>query len=162
MATEFRDRDKQAELINKIPYLKDFHDDDKNTLAGLSYFVEFEEGEIVIEENTVNQQLYFLIRGQVVVLKGEEHIVDLRGGGRLFGEMSYMNHSFTTATVKAKTQIVMLCFKIPALLGLSLDRYARLQISLYKAIAEIIAQKLITTTELTKSFQAKAHSENIK
>lgn len=161
MATEFRDRDKQAELIDKIPYLKDFHPDDKNLLAGLSYFIEYEEGETVIEENTVNQQLFFLIRGKVEVLKGEEHIVDLRGGGRLFGEMSYMNHSFTTATVKAKTQIVMLCFRIPALLGLGLDKYARLQVSLYKSIAEILAQKLITTTELAKSFQAQAHSDNI-
>jgi len=94
MGTQFRDRDKQAELIDKIPYLKDFHNEDKNTLAGLAYFIEYEVGEVIIEENSVNQELFFLIRGKVEILKGGEHIVDLRGGGRLFGEMSYMNHSF--------------------------------------------------------------------
>ena len=162
MGTQFRDRDKQAELIDKIPYLKDFHKDDKNTLAGLAYFIEYEKDEVIIEEDTVNQELFFLIRGQVEILKGDEHIVDLRGGGRLFGEMSYMNHSFTSATVKSKTEAVMLCFKIPGLLGLSMDKYARLQVSLYKAIAEILAQKLVTTTELAKSYHAQAHSEHIE
>lgn len=158
MPTQFKDINKQSELIDKIPYLKDFHKEDKATLSRMAYFMEYEEGEIIIEQNSVNQELYFLIRGKVEVIKDGEHIVDLRGGGRLFGEMSYMNHSFTTATVRAKTNLVMMCFRIPGLLALELDKYARLQVSLYKAIAEILCEKLVATTELAKTFQQNAHS----
>jgi signal-transduction protein with cAMP-binding, CBS, and nucleotidyltransferase domain len=154
MAKEIRNLAKQTELINKIPYLKEFHSEDKETLSNLAYFIEFAPQEEIIAESSINTVLYFLIKGKVDILKGDNLIINLRGGGRLFGEMSFMNHSLTTASVKANDEVVMLCFNISDLHKLDLNQYARLQISLYKSIAEILVQKLMATTDIAKSFSS--------
>ena len=156
MGKQIKDKNKARELIDKIPYLKDFESKDKDTLAGLSFFREYSEGDFVIEQDTPNLELYFLVRGKVDVLLDGHHIVSLRGGGRIFGEMSFMNHSFTSASVKASTDIVMLVFKIAGILSLKNDDHARLKIDFYKSIAEMLAQKLVDTTLLAQSYKTLA------
>lgn len=157
---QIRNVDKARELIDKIPYLKDFRNQDKKNLAAISFFREYNAGDIIIEEQSPNQELYFLIRGLVDVKVDGKQIVSLRGGGRIFGEMSFMNHSFTSASVVASTDAVMLCFKIPGLLSLDTEKHAQLKIDLYRSIAEMLAQKLMDTTEMAKSYKKLAQEQN--
>jgi CRP-like cAMP-binding protein len=153
MSNQIKDVNKARELIDKIPYLKDYDRKDKDTLASLSFFREYSQGEVIIEQDAPNQELFFLIRGKVDILVQGNHVVSLRGGGRIFGEMSFVNHSFTSASVVANTDLVMMVYKIPGLLSLSVEKHASLKVNLYKSIAEMLAQKLKDTTDLAQSYK---------
>ena len=155
MAEQVKNVEKARELLDKIPYVKDFHSDDKDTLSKICFFREYDSEEIIIEQESPNQELFFLIRGTVdIKLKGK-HIVSLRGGGRIFGEMSFVNHSFTSASVSAQNEVVMMVFKIPGILMLENEKYARLKIDFYRSIAEMLAQKLKDTTDMAGHYKAR-------
>lgn len=152
------DLQKQLQIIGKIPYLKGYCFEDKKTLANMSKFELYEPGETIIVENAINLTLYFLVRGSVDVSIDNEKLASFRGGGRLFGEMSFVNHTTTSAEVKAHTEVVMLEIKIDELNKLD-DSHNRLLKELYRSVAEVLAQKLISTNEMAKALMHKLEIE---
>jgi signal-transduction protein with cAMP-binding, CBS, and nucleotidyltransferase domain len=152
MAEKFNDYMKQLELISKIPYLCGYHFEDKKTLAHLAYFQSYSPEEIVIQEGEINQCLYFLIKGKVNIEIGGKYLKTFQGSGYLFGEMSLINHTLATATVKAQNEIVMLCIEIKDIFALTEEKYFRLQKELYRSVAEILTQKLIATNKIASTY----------
>lgn len=152
------DQQKQLEIIGKIPYLKGYCFEDKNTLSKMCKFEIYDPGETIIEENAINLTLYFLIRGRVDVFIENEKLTNFRGGGRLFGEMSFVNHTTTSAAIIANTETVMLEFKIDEINKLD-ESHDRLQKELYRSVAEILAQKLVATNEIAKALLHKHEIE---
>ena len=67
----------------------------------------FEPGENIILEGQPAGGLYFLKSGTVAVSKEGVDIHKINTAGAVFGEMSYLLDSPTTATVKADTACVM-------------------------------------------------------
>ena len=149
---------KQLEIIGKIPYLQGYAYEDRKTLSKISQFVTYEPGETIIEQNSVNLTLYFLIKGRVDVLIDNQKLTTFRGGGRLFGEMSFVNHTTTSATIIANTETVMLEVKIDEINKLDAT-HDRLLKELYRSVGEILAQKLVATNEMAKALM---HKEEIE
>ena len=149
---EFTDYKKQFELIGKIPYLKNLQFEDRKTLGHHSFLRSYSPNEKIIEQNEINLTLYFLIRGSVDIFIDNKRITSIRGGGKIFGEMSFVNHTSASADVVASSEVVMMCMKIPDLLSLNTNDYLRLQRDLYQSIAEILAQKLLKTNELAQLY----------
>src|SRR3989338_5417331 len=152
MAEEFKDFVKQLELIGKIPILKGYNYEDRKVLANLAYFKSFQVGEDVIVQGDVNLTLFFLIKGRGDIFVDKAFIKSFLGSGYLFGEMSLVNHTSATATVKANTEIVMLCINIKDIFGLEEATHYRLHREIYRSVAEILAQKLIATNKLASTW----------
>jgi CRP-like cAMP-binding protein len=126
----------------------------------MSQFVIYDSNETIIEEASINLTLYFLIRGSVDIFIGKDKLASFRGGGRIFGEMSFVNHTTTSASVIANTEVVMLEIQIDEINKLD-ESHERLKKELYRSVAEILSQKLMATNDVTKSLIHKHEIECI-
>lgn len=146
------DKLKKLNLIDKIPFFSSFSDNDKSFLADLAYFKKYERGEVIIEQDSIALQLYFTINGKIDIIIDGSLVTSFKGGGQIFGEMSFVHNNPASATVKANTKAVMMLFNIDQINTLNEPIYYRLRMDIYKACAEVLAKKLISTNQLAKSY----------
>lgn len=66
-------------------------------------------GELVIQEGEPGTGLYVVLRGEVLVTRGQQEVARL-GPSELFGEIALLRHEPTTATVRAASSGVELLF----------------------------------------------------
>lgn len=158
---EFSDFVKQLNIIGKIPYFESYNYEDRKVLANIASFRQYAPNEIVIGQGEINLTLYYLVRGIVDVVIDGKTIRRFKGGGQLFGEMSIVNHTMTSATVKANTDVVFLCLGVQDILQLDEDQHCRLHRNLYRSVAEILAQKLSATNDIAKTFAKAAKDGNL-
>jgi CRP-like cAMP-binding protein len=74
--------------------------------------------------------------------------------------MSFVNHTTTSASVIANTEVVMLEIQIDEINKLD-ESHERLKKELYRSVAEILSQKLMATNDVTKSLIHKHEIECI-
>ena len=63
--------------------------------------IHFDPGKIVIQQGEETHRLYFLIEGEVAVLKDDVRVATASQSGAVFGEMSVLLGGAHTATVRA-------------------------------------------------------------
>lgn len=153
--------EKKLELINKIGFFARFDDEDKATMANLCSFQKFEPGEKLIKQANKNERLYFIINGNVDIVIDGNVVVQLYGGGHVFGEMSFVDFSPASASVVANTKVVAMFFEINKINLMIEPVYYKLRMDIYRSCAEILARRLIQTNQLAKSYleNAKANAD---
>lgn len=156
------DKVKKLDLIDKIPFFASFTDNDKSFLANIAYFKRFEPGDHIIEQNSLTLSLFFTINGTVEILIDGDVVTHFKGGGQIFGEMSFVHNSPASASVKAKTKTVMMLFDYDKINSLNEPIYYRLRMNIYKSCAEVLAKKLIATNEIARTYiHQERHAELI-
>lgn len=82
-------------------------------LAELTQQKRFSTGEVVFEQGEVGDSLYLLVEGTVEVLQkkpdGTEQLITELQAPEFFGEMSLIDKEYRSATIRAKTDAVLLC-----------------------------------------------------
>jgi CRP-like cAMP-binding protein len=149
------DKNTKLDLINKIPFFANAHEEDKDQLAQLAYFKPYKAGEFVITQGELTLTLFFLINGQVSVHIDDKFVINFRGGGQPFGEMSFVNNDLASASIKAETDATMMCFDVDKINSLNDVLHYRMRMNIYHACAEILAKKLKATNAIAKSYMEK-------
>lgn len=144
--------EKKLELLEKIPFFTDFALEDLQTIADLCYAEKKAKGETVIEQDKISMTLYFLINGTLSVFVNEEFVISFRGGGQVFGEMSFVGHDVASATITAKSDVTLLCLDVADISKLKDPIYYRLRMCLYRACGETLSKRLKATNENAKFF----------
>ena len=145
----------KLDLIDKIPFFANVHEQDKELLAELAYFKAYKPEDLVIEQGTLHMSLIFLINGQVSVLIDCNHVINFRGGGQPFGEMSFVNNDLASATIKSDTDSTFMVLDVDKINSLTEPIHFRLRMQIYHACAEVLARKLKSTNEIAKSYKEK-------
>ena len=73
------------------------------------YRITFTSGQTLFLEGDDSQDLYILVAGQVEIFKGNKKIRDITQEGSIFGEVSFFLGDRRTASVKAKTEVEVIC-----------------------------------------------------
>lgn len=73
------------------------------------YRITFAPGQTIFLEGDVSQDLYILLSGQVEFFTGNKKIRDIAAAGSVFGEVSFFLGDRRTASVKAKTNVEVIC-----------------------------------------------------
>ena len=73
------------------------------------YVKTFKKGEYLFFEGDVTQDLYVLVSGRLEVIKGTQKIQEIEDEGELFGELSFLLGGKRTASVKADTEVKVIC-----------------------------------------------------
>jgi PAS domain S-box-containing protein len=73
------------------------------------YRITFTSGQTLFLEGDDSQDLYILVAGQVEIFKGNKKIRDITQEGSVFGEVSFFLGDRRTASVKAKTEVEVIC-----------------------------------------------------
>ena len=71
--------------------------------------ITFTAGQTIFLEGDDSQDLYILVAGQVEIFKGDKKIRDISNEGSVFGEVSFFLGDRRTASVKAKTEVAVIC-----------------------------------------------------
>ena len=69
------------------------------------YIVEFRSGEVIFLEGDETTDLYILISGRLILVKGNMNIAEISEPGSIFGEMAHLLNSRRSATGKALEDI---------------------------------------------------------
>ncbi len=89
---------------DKNPFLAKLSDQETEDLlaGGKQYKLPAES--FLVHEGEVSDAIFFLLSGEVEILKGDRQI-DLQGSGGVLGEMGVLTNQLRTASVKCKTDV---------------------------------------------------------
>jgi PAS domain S-box-containing protein len=73
------------------------------------YRTAFQPGQIIFLEGDDSQDLYIMVSGSVGISKGDKKIREITQSGSFFGEMSFFMGGKRTASVKAQTEVRLIC-----------------------------------------------------
>ena len=137
---------KVLESIKKIAVFEPFSDKELKHLLDMSKIRKYKSGEKIITEGYTDNWIYFLIYGKVKITKFDKDVVELSRRGDVFGEMSFIDNSVRSASAHAIDDAV--CLALDTVYVQKLSGQDRLSFCyvLYRLFAEILAERLRTTT----------------
>jgi len=80
-------------------------------LSGICRVVTRDEGDVVIEEQAIGEELFLVVKGEVIVFKYDgdtKRVLATLGPGDIFGEMSLIDDLLTSASVAATKKTTLL------------------------------------------------------
>lgn len=141
-----------VQKLKNIPALKSLDDGELRDLLRLSEIHKYTAGETIIEEGAAHGWVFYLISGKVKIIKKGKPLMVLQRGGDVFGEMSALGPSQTTASVSAIEDTVCLTVSIADIDQSSASNKFVFRYLLYREFAEALATRLrITTEELIRT-----------
>ncbi|MBT4289452.1 MAG: response regulator [Deltaproteobacteria bacterium] len=146
-------------ILNLSRLFKQFEDEQLMELISVSRVESFEKGEKILAEGSENDKVYILLEGKIIVYAEDEFILTLRRQGDIFGEMSVITKSLTTATVYADSAVHV--FSISSSNIYESSGHA-LRSMIFKIFLDILIEKLTLTTNRVKGFQATSEELNLK
>ncbi len=139
------------EKLKEIPTLSTFSEKELKGLLELSKIRKYEPGELILEEGFFDAWIYFLVSGEVKIVKHGEDVSILKRVGDIFGEMGIIDGSPRSASVYAVDQTVCLATDASYIDRLSENDRVAFCYILYRIFSEILADRLrLTTEELIK------------
>jgi len=131
--------------LRQMPVFDSLGRNQMREIVRLSRLRKYDAGEVLIKEGDYDQYIYFLIGGDLSILRDGEQVGRIRRLGDVFGEMGIIDGSPRSATIKALAPT--LCV---ALDGAFLDRLSGAdkliaQALFYRIFAGILAARLRDT-----------------
>lgn len=120
----------------------------RQNLAQISKIVEKKQGEAILIHDEPVPGIYIVIEGEVGVYPpGLSNPLINMGTMASFGEMSFLEKTRASATIRAETPRALLVMILQQELALLIDKDPSLGQALYKGIATNLSQKLRLTTD---------------
>jgi diguanylate cyclase (GGDEF)-like protein len=109
---------RKLSLLSKADLFSKLDETELGMIARYSGYSKFEQGSVIFEEGTHNEELYLIKTGAVLIRKGEDG--DTRDiarflEGEVFGEMDLLDTSPRTASAVAEGPVNLLVFPKPGL-----------------------------------------------
>ncbi len=137
--------------LMSISALKHFETRNLGKLLRLSKIRQYEDGELIIKEGDIDPWLYFLLSGEIKVVKDGEEIGTITKNGEIFGEMRVIDDEIRSASVHAVGKTVCLAVDTSAKKRLSptdhKDERLDFLLLLYRIFAEYMTIRLRLTNE---------------
>lgn len=152
--------DQKLELLRKIPFFEDFCIEDLLTLADLSYIEAYKEGDVVTEQGSLRMAMHFLINGQLDIFVNDEFVYSFKGGGHVFGEMSFVSNDVASASTIAKSDSTLLCLGVDSLTNLKDPKYYHLRMCLYRACSQALSKRLQASNKTAKNLKEQLEKMN--
>jgi CRP-like cAMP-binding protein len=92
--------------LKSIPLFADLPEDQLREIATFAIEVSVEEGKHLVEEGDYSYQFMAIEEGNAEVLRGDERVAEL-GPGDYFGEIGLIERDRRTATVVAKSPMLL-------------------------------------------------------
>ena len=135
------------EKLRQIPTLEAFDEKELQGALQLSKIREYKPGELILEEGSYDNWIYFLISGKVRIVKQKEELSVLRRRGDVFGEMGIIDGSARSASAYAVDETVCLSIDASYIDRLSGNDKLAFCYILFRVFAEILANRLRVTNE---------------
>ena len=139
--------------LMSISALRHFETRNLGKLLRLSKIRQYEDGEIIIQEGDMDPWLYFLLSGEVRVVKDNHDITRMKRQGEMFGEMRFLDNLSRSTSVIAVGPTVCLAINTTGTSRLSSAGEAgNFLLMLYQVTSEYVSMRLrLTNDELIKA-----------
>jgi CRP/FNR family transcriptional regulator, cyclic AMP receptor protein len=95
-----------ASRLKQIPLFQDVPDEELGQIATFAQEVSVEQGRELVREGDFSYEFMAIEEGEAEVSRHGEHLADL-GPGDFFGEIGLLEKTLRTATVTAKTPMLL-------------------------------------------------------
>lgn len=134
--------------LTVIPTLKAFSTDQLGTILRQSRIRQYESGETIIEEGQRDPWLYFLLSGAVSLSKDGVPLGRLEGEGEVMGEMSLVDGTPRSTTIRAEDDVTCLAVDTSASNTVAgADEKKEYFLVLYRTFLKAISARLRARTE---------------
>ncbi len=151
---------KIVQKLGSIPTLGNFKTEQLKGMLELSKIRSYEPGELIIEEKKYDSWVYFLVSGNVRVVKEGVQINVLDHPGDVFGEMGIIEGSARSASVCAVSDVVCLAADASYLDRLSDSDKIAFTCILYHLFSELLSSRLRAMDE--ELVKLKEENERLK
>lgn len=135
----------QQELIysylKKSRYFQHITEETLRKLLVLAKFRNYKPGETILFQGKENRDVYCIVRGSVAVMMDGMYIYSLRRSGDIFGEMSVITGSLSSATVQAEKDLELIVISLASLGDSHEDITHELHYMFYKWFSSILSNK---------------------
>ena len=142
-----KDNSDLTQKLRQIPTLELFDEKELQGALQLSKIRKYEPGELILEEDSYDSWIYFLISGQARIAKHEGELTVLKRRGDVFGEMCIIDGSARSASVYAIDETVCLAIDASYIDRLSGNDKLAFCYILFRVFAECLANRLRLTDE---------------
>jgi CRP/FNR family transcriptional regulator, cyclic AMP receptor protein len=137
-----------SDLLQKIFLFHNLDFAETNALLEICHSEHRTKGDLIIAENSVGQALYLIKDGTARVYKGAEdkgEKLAILGQGELFGEMSLIEDSLTSANVIAESDLSLVAIHRGDFEQL-LAQNEKIALKVYKSFCRVLSERLRRTT----------------
>jgi CRP-like cAMP-binding protein len=100
------DHGKTEEWLQKVPLFRGLSKKQLRDISGLATRLDEPAGTVLTKEGKIGHEFIIVIEGEIEVRKGD-HVIATRGPGDYVGEIALLDQRPRTATVIAKTPVVI-------------------------------------------------------
>ena len=142
--------------IKKFEIFEPFQDDELHHLMDMSKIRKYNPGEKIFEQGSADTWLYFLVYGQVRLMKDNQSVILLHRRGDIFGEMGAIECAPRSASAVAVGETVCLATDIYYIEQLTGSDKLAFGYVIYRVFSEVLAERLRTTTEALLEFKGRS------
>lgn len=142
-----KENKKALDLLKRIARFSAFDDKDLNSFLEVGKLREYEAGETLIKKGDIDHWVFFLISGEVKIVKGEKTFAVLKQGGDLFGEMGVIDGSPRSASVWALTKTMVLGLDCSNIDASRKESTTVFRYTIFRLFAESLASRLRVTND---------------
>ncbi|MDH5425151.1 MAG: serine/threonine-protein kinase [Gammaproteobacteria bacterium] len=135
------DREKRK-MLSKLAFFAGFHEEEVDGVHKVCQWYNYHAGQAIVNEGSTDDGFYILALGSVDIRKGTI-LLDTLNAGECFGEMGVLNDVPRSASVVAKSFILLMKITAEALESTS----ASCQMQFYKKFAQTLSQRLVSSNE---------------
>ena len=134
-------------MLQRIERFHSFSEDNLKSFLEVGKLKEYDAGETIIKKGDKDQWLYFLLSGEVKIVKGEQIFAILKRSGDLFGEMGIIDNLARSASVWAQTKTTLLGIDCSNL-STQLSKHSTVfHYTIYRLFSECLANRLRSTND---------------
>lgn len=148
-----RNNEKILRILRDVDQFTTFSSEDILSFLDAGKLLEYEKDEEILIEGQSGFHVYFLLAGEVRIVKDGKEVKTLRRTGELFGEMGFMEGATSSASVTALQKTLVLRLD-SAIIGKNPDaKELALGYTIYRLFCEVLAERLRVTTEENAKLQ---------
>ena len=142
--------------IRKFEIFEPFQDDELQHLMTMSKIRKYNPGEKIFEQGSADTWLYFLVYGQVRLMKENQSMALLQRRGDMFGEMGAIECAPRSASAVAVGETVCLATDIYYIEQLTGTDKLAFGYVIYRVFSGVLADRLRRTTDELMEFKGRS------
>lgn len=151
---------KAVDLLRRIERFQAFSDEDLMSFLAVGKLKEYGVGETIIKKGEIDNWVYFLVSGEVKIVKGENTFAILKRSGDLFGEMGVIDGAPRSASAWALIKTMVLGINCADLAAERTSVASVFQYTIFRLFAETLADRLRLTNEEVMRLQAELKTKD--